>query len=153
MTILEEILAHKREEVAARQSLTSTASLATRFGDHTPLSFAGALKAHIAAGDNGVIAEVKKASPSKGVIRENFDPVAIARSYQRAGATCLSVLTDEKYFQGHDDYLRAIRPEVTVPVLRKEFIGDPVAWQGGHVAIGSSGNALTLWRWDPEDSL
>jgi indole-3-glycerol phosphate synthase len=124
MTILDEILAHKREEVAARRSLTSTARLSARFGDHAPLSFAGALKARIAAGDNAVIAEVKKASPSKGVIRENFDPVAIARSYQRAGAACLSVLTDEKYFQGHDDYLRAIRPEVTVPVLRKEFIVD-----------------------------
>ena len=89
------------------------------------MGFTTALKRAVAAGENGIIAEVKKASPSKGVIRQHFHPVEIARSYAAADATCLSVLTDEKYFHGSDDYLRAIRKSVDLPLLRKEFIVDP----------------------------
>lgn len=127
-TILDEILAHKAEEVRARKARRSAQELiAAVSGLPAPRPFARALRDAAAAGGDGVIAEVKKASPSKGVIRADFQPVAIAESYDRAGATCLSVLTDEKFFQGHDDYLSAIRRVVDLPLLRKEFIVD--AWQ------------------------
>ena len=122
-TILDEILAHKREEVAQRSAATPLPQVQAAAAAMPPtLGFTDALSAAVKLGQAAIIAEVKKASPSKGVIRENFDPVAIAHSYAAAGATCLSVLTDEKYFQGSDEFLRSIRDEVALPLLRKEFI-------------------------------
>jgi indole-3-glycerol phosphate synthase len=125
VTILDEILAHKRTEVAERQrvrSLDSLRALAEACGPAR--GFADALENKLLAGAAGVIAEIKKASPSKGVIREDFDPVSIALSYAEGGAACLSVLTDERYFQGHDEYLQAARAAVDLPVLRKDFVVD-----------------------------
>jgi indole-3-glycerol phosphate synthase len=124
-TVLEEIVAHKRDEVAARREALPEVELAARAADAGPTrGFIHALRDRVSDGDPAVIAEIKKASPSKGVIRPDFDPVAIAESYAEAGATCLSVLTDERFFQGHDDYLRAARAAVDLPVLRKDFTVD-----------------------------
>ncbi len=124
-SILEEIAAYKREWVGLRKSRISEADLLQRARAYTPRDFAGALETRIATGENAVIAEIKKASPSRGVIREDFDPVAIAQSYEKGGAACLSALTDEKYFQGSDTYLPRIRRAVDLPVLRKDFMLDP----------------------------
>jgi len=124
-SILNEIAGYKRQWVADCKMRISEQELLQAAQAYTPLDFAGALSSRIAQKQNAVIAEVKKASPSKGIIREDFDPVWIARSYEEAGAACLSVLTDVKYFQGADDYVRAIRNEVNIPILRKEFIVDP----------------------------
>src|SRR5882672_2841606 len=124
--ILEKILAVKREEVAAakqQRPLAATRSDAEKADK--PRDFLGALRAKIAAGMPAVIAEVKKASPSKGVLRADFDPAAIGRSYARHGAACLSVLTDKQFFQGHHDYLGQARDAAALPVLRKDFIVDP----------------------------
>ncbi|MFW6092752.1 MAG: indole-3-glycerol phosphate synthase TrpC [Pseudomonadota bacterium] len=124
--ILDTIVARKRHEVAARAEHTSLASLERAAGaTPAPRGFVKAIRQRTRSGGNAVIAEIKRASPSKGVIRDDFDPAAIARSYAAAGATCLSVLTDEGFFQGHDDHLRAARSEVTLPVLRKDFVVDP----------------------------
>lgn len=124
-TILDEILAHKAGEVAQRQKTLPLSELTRRYRDlPEPRSFTGALKARVDSGESAVIAEIKKASPSKGVIRADFDPPAIAESYRRGGAACLSVLTDEKYFQGHDRYLADVRATVDLPLLRKDFIVD-----------------------------
>lgn len=124
-TILDEILAHKATEVAARRKLRPLAEIESVLNGLPPTrGFVQALKQTIQRGEAAVIAEVKKASPSKGVIREDFQPVEIASSYQAGGAACLSVLTDEKYFQGSDQYLQAIRSAVELPLLRKEFIID-----------------------------
>ncbi|MDH3644062.1 MAG: indole-3-glycerol phosphate synthase TrpC, partial [Gammaproteobacteria bacterium] len=122
-TVLDRILHDKRLEVAERKAVRSLAELKAAIADKPPArGFIAALRAEVEAGNPAVIAEIKKASPSKGVIREDFDPVAIAQSYAAGGASCLSVLTDEKYFQGHDDFLIAARAAVDLPVLRKDFV-------------------------------
>ncbi|MHB8915734.1 MAG: indole-3-glycerol phosphate synthase TrpC [Thiobacillus sp.] len=123
--ILNRILATKQNEVAAARSRVSLSELKAQARDAEPTrDFVGAIKSRIAANQAAVIAEIKKASPSKGVIRANFDPADIAASYQRGGATCLSVLTDRDYFQGAPEYLQAARTACTLPVLRKDFIID-----------------------------
>lgn len=124
-SILNEIADYKRQWVADCKSKVSEHELLEQTKRYKPLDFTAALSERINRKKNAVIAEVKKASPSKGIIREDFDPVWIAKSYESAGAACLSVLTDVKYFQGSDDYVRAIRKEVNIPILRKEFIVDP----------------------------
>ena len=123
-TILDDILAHKRQEVAAQKQRVDMDTLVANISasNDVPRGFMKALQARVAIGGTAVIAEVKKASPSMGVIRASFDPVAIAESYAAAGATCLSVLTDEKYFQGSGRYLRLIRAAVGLPLLRTDFI-------------------------------
>jgi indole-3-glycerol phosphate synthase len=121
-TILDTIMASKRREVAIAQARTSEPELRRRLADAPPpRPFRTLLER---TGDVGVIAEVKKASPSAGVLRADFDPVAIARAFADNGAACLSVLTDEPFFQGHLDYLTAIRRSVNIPLLRKDFIFD-----------------------------
>ena len=123
--VLKRILARKQEEVAERRERVSLFELKTRAATAPPVrGFADAIEAKIAAGQAAVIAEVKKASPSKGVIRADFDPAAIARSYEAGGAACLSVLTDIDFFQGSDDYLRQARAACALPVRRKDFIVD-----------------------------
>ncbi|HNJ84352.1 MAG TPA: indole-3-glycerol phosphate synthase TrpC [Piscinibacter sp.] len=126
--ILDKIVAVKREEIAAAKRVRDEASLrreAEALGGQR--DFVGALRAKIAAGRAAVIAEVKKASPSKGVLRERFVPAEIAASYERGGAACLSVLTDLQFFQGSAEYLRQARAACALPVLRKDFMVD--AWQ------------------------
>ncbi len=121
-TILDRILLHKRQEVEARMNRVSSAEMTARAQDAPPpRDFAAALH-HPPRGSVALIAEVKKASPSAGVIRADFDPVQIARAYEEGGAACLSVLTDEKFFQGHDDYLQAVREAVALPIIRKDFV-------------------------------
>ncbi|MGO3058884.1 indole-3-glycerol phosphate synthase TrpC [Halomonas sp. AOP43-A1-21] len=122
-TILTRILARKDQEVAERQQAVSEADLlALAEKQSAPRGFINALNQRIAAGDPAIIAEVKKASPSKGVIREEFHPADIAKSYAQGGAACLSVLTDADFFQGHEDYLIAARDVCELPVIRKDFI-------------------------------
>jgi indole-3-glycerol phosphate synthase len=124
-TILDEILAHKVEEVRTRKSRVPEADLRREIDSLTPTrGFVQRLNNSVSAGSSGVIAEVKKASPSKGVIRADFHPAAIARSYESHGASCLSILTEERYFQGHDEFLREVREAVQLPLLRKDFIVD-----------------------------
>ncbi|MES2664030.1 MAG: indole-3-glycerol phosphate synthase TrpC [Pseudomonadota bacterium] len=122
---LDKILEHKRLEVQLRQNETPLHDLEQRYPS-LPLTrgFAKDLSAKIQTRQPAVIAEIKKASPSKGIIRADFDPVWIAQRYAESGATCLSVLTDEVFFQGHDDYLQQIKAAVSIPLLRKEFIID-----------------------------
>ncbi|MDN3576093.1 indole-3-glycerol phosphate synthase TrpC [Chitinimonas viridis] len=123
--ILKQILATKIEEVAAAQRHTPLASVRAAAEALGGLrDFVGALRSQYADGHAAVIAEIKKASPSKGVIRADFQPAAIAEDYAQHGAACLSVLTDEQYFQGHADYLKAARAACRLPVLRKDFVVD-----------------------------
>jgi indole-3-glycerol phosphate synthase len=126
--ILERIVARKREEVVERSARLPRAELEARAAEAPPTrGFTAALQARIAAGRPAVIAECKRASPSKGLLRDPYDPAAIARSYEQGGATCLSVLTDRDFFQGDDAHLIAARAACSLPVLRKDFCIDP--WQ------------------------
>lgn len=123
--ILQRILATKAEEVAAARTRVPLSALREQaVARSASRGFAAALKAKVAAGGPAVIAEVKKASPSRGILRADFDPAAIARSYAAGGATCLSVLTDAKYFQGAAAYLQQARAACDLPVLRKDFMVD-----------------------------
>ncbi len=125
-TILDRILKRKREEVIARRKRDSIGSLEQRMTEQScARGFASALQARVAAAEPAVIAEIKKASPSRGVIRADFRPAQIAASYQAGGASCLSVLTDIDFFQGADAYLQQARAACELPVLRKDFTVDP----------------------------
>lgn len=127
MNKLEEICANKRIEVAQRRAERSVTALDHRAaGQSVPRGFEAALRIKAETGF-ALIAEIKKASPSKGLIRANFQPVDHAKAYEAGGAICLSVLTDAPYFQGHEDYLKAARTACDLPVLRKDFMVDP--WQ------------------------
>ena len=124
--ILKQILKRKREEIASRKQKLPLAKLKKQVMDLPPTGkFYQSIVSCIESGSPAVIAEIKKASPSKGVIREDFDPAAIAKSYARAGATCLSVLTDTDFFQGSDADLKSAKAACKLPVLRKDFIIDP----------------------------
>jgi indole-3-glycerol phosphate synthase len=124
--ILQKIVQRKLQEIAQRTQRTPVAQLRKGLAQAVPpRGFADAIAAKMRAGSPAVIAEIKKASPSKGVLREDFVPAAIAASYQAGGAACLSVLTDEDFFQGADEYLRQARAACSLPVLRKDFIIDP----------------------------
>lgn len=127
-TVLKKILATKAQEIAERSQTLPLAELRAMAADTDPSELRGfyhAMQAKVDAGLPAVIAEIKKASPSKGILRENFVPQAIAESYEKGGAACLSVLTDRDYFQGHEDYLKAARAACSLPVIRKDFLIDP----------------------------
>ncbi len=120
--ILNTIIAYKHRELQERQAKLPLAELTARAKNTSPSrSFLAALQTP-KIGPVTLVAEVKKASPSAGIIRADFNPVAVAKEYEDAGASCLSVLTDEKFFQGHDDYLKAVREAVSLPVIRKDFV-------------------------------
>jgi len=126
MNILDKILAVKREEVAAAQAIHPLSALRAMAEAQSPTrDFVDALRSKIAAGQPAVIAEIKKASPSKGVLRENFHPEDIARTYEKHGAACLSVLTDQSFFQGALRHLQVVRAACRLPLLRKDFMIDP----------------------------
>lgn len=123
--VLDDIVAYKRTEIAAAKQRTSIAALQARLANAPPVrDFVAALQTSAEQSGVGLIAEVKKASPSAGLIRADFDPVTIAETYAANGAACISCLTDEKYFQGRLEHLTAIRQAVSLPVLRKDFVVD-----------------------------
>jgi indole-3-glycerol phosphate synthase len=151
--ILNRILARKAEEVAERRSRVPLADLTARIAEQPETrGFAAAIEAKIEAGLPAVIAEVKKASPSKGVIRVEFDPVAIAKSYEAGGAACLSVLTDADFFQGSEAFLRQARSACALPLLRKDFIVDPYQVHEAR-AIGADAVLLIVSALDDDELL
>lgn len=124
--VLQTILNRKATEIAERSQILSLSALRGQVEQApAPRGFVAQLRQHIEAGRPGVIAEIKRASPSKGVIREDFEPAALARSYAEGGASCLSVLTDQDFFQGHELHLQEARAACELPVLRKDFVIDP----------------------------
>lgn len=124
--ILKKIISRKSEEIASRSRKIGTEELVLRAADASDVrGFVESMRRRLAVGDPAVIAEIKKASPSKGLLRENFIPSEIAESYERGGAACISILTDRDFFQGHEDYLVEARGACTLPVIRKDFIVDP----------------------------
>lgn len=125
-TILRKIVDRKWQEVDERKPKTSIADLKAMAGDQPPArGFAHALRSRVEQQQAAVIAEIKKASPSKGILRDPFEPEVIAESYEKGGAACLSVLTDQDFFQGHEDYLKAARAACSLPVIRKDFMVAP----------------------------
>jgi len=142
--ILKKIVAHKAEEIAAAKRTQPLAEMKARLRDREdqPRGFERALRDAVQSGWTAIIAEVKKGSPSKGVIRPDFDPLDIASTYQDNGATCISVLTDEKFFLGHLRYLALIREQVALPLLRKDFISDP--YQIYEAAVGGADAILLI---------
>ena len=124
--ILKKIIARKYEEIAEREAVCSIEQLQEQVAQASPVrGFVASMKNAVSQGRSAVIAEIKKASPSKGVLREHFVPADIAKSYERAGASCLSVLTDADFFQGSEDYLQQAREACSLPVIRKDFIVEP----------------------------
>ena len=123
--VLKKILARKKEEIAERSAKVSVQQLLDSAKDQSPVrGFVAAIERKLVQQQAAVIAEVKKASPSKGVIREHFEPAEIAKSYEKGGAACLSVLTDADFFQGHETFLKQARAGTSLPVIRKDFIID-----------------------------
>ena len=124
--ILEKIISVKHREIEESRSVVALSDLEKQCSSLPPTrDFVHALRSRVEKFQPAVIAEIKKASPSKGVIREDFDPVKIARSYEQSGAACLSVLTDREFFQGAPEYLTAVKSTTSIPVIRKDFIIDP----------------------------
>jgi indole-3-glycerol phosphate synthase len=150
VNILDRILEAKRAEVAAAKQILGEAAVAARArAQSPPRDFTGALRAKLAAGRPAVIGEIKRASPSRGVLRENFDPAAIAKSYAAAGAACLSVLTDREFFQGSIEHLQAARASCPLPALRKDFTVEPYQVYEAR-AIGADGILLIAASLDTE---